>query len=111
MSLLPFGGPQFNDPIGFQDFALSNLVAHSTYADFLARKGMQIDGYTLSENVGDQDWMAAHAQIHNQIDAALGIPGTPNMDAYDLKDETQFNDWMDTHQAMHQAEESALGIY
>jgi hypothetical protein len=96
---------------GFQEWATAHDRQHEAIAQAIKEtKGIVVEYlplYPVNENDLD-NWLRQHQQMHNEMLAALGIPGT-DLSVLDLKDKPQADSWFFTHYLQHQQVAQACG--
>jgi hypothetical protein len=93
-------------------FSFSHMAQHRDYIRVIfQRYGVSLPEYVLDpidpQNMGN--WANHHQQMHDQINAILGIPGY-NLLIMDFNDKEALETWSDQNQDLHSRTSSILGL-
>lgn len=96
---------------GWKEWSWANFQHHlALESAILQLKGVQVASFRLWPVTEHdlKDWLQAHQEAHNAINAALGISGQ-DLSELDLKNKTKRDDWFYVHELQHQAAAQLLG--
>ena len=92
----------FGDPDSWLDF----LGYHATWHEALATHTKTI--FVATDDLKGE--LLRHAEMHAQLDKALGIPTAYDLVSYDLADRQSYEGFMQLHGNLHQQERLAAGL-
>ena len=92
----------FGDPDAFTDWLLPHWLAHIAVAEKTGTSLVPLDDLRKES--------FAHAQMHKDQAAKLGLPVTFDFAGYDLSDKSSFYDFMLSHATAHGQLNQAAGL-
>jgi hypothetical protein len=114
MSLAQLGSvPRTNADL--QAWTFANVTSHrDIIAAIMAQKKVQLQEFIIQpfdprDPVNFQAFLNAHASMHQQMDAVLGLQSY-NLSEVDWNDQSQLAWWMNTHYTEHEAASTVLGV-
>lgn len=102
----------FQDRRGLAQFAFANADLHIRINDALyAQAGLSLPYYVLDPISLDRttSWLRLHQDIHNRVNAALGIAGN-DLTAVDFESVDQVTSWIWLHAQEHLQANNRLGL-
>ena len=93
-------------------WSFNHKISHDTIrAGVLAKFGRTLSDYEIDPISPDDmsAWLQRHAQLHVDMDAALGLQSTDLQDV-DLSDERQLISWLNLNWLEHVDAEAAAGV-
>ncbi len=89
-----FASVPFRDQTAFRDFAGTFYLYHRALADTVFRTtGKQYAVLPIGDGRGEQEWMRAVQQTHQNASLALGIASPPDLTSFDLSKEADHTAW------------------
>lgn len=92
----------FGDKDAFLDWNGHHMLWHQALAVVTGTEFLILDDLR-SETL-------RHAEMHNRVDKALGIPISFDLVSFDLQDRASFESFMQSHGAEHQRQRLAAGL-